>query len=151
MFLLALIALCIPQVVSGICSPALRPYCGKPTAMHKVLHLELKFSLLYFTKFCVSIPLEDNCCNKEVLTVTQSITTTKVETVTCSTDCTSVMYAIKTDETPQPSSGGHISMITILLLVVLSVALLLLLMCGMAWIICFVKNRRNARTRKGDR
>ena len=101
----------------------------------------------------MSIPLEDNCCNKEVLTVTQSvtITTTKVETVTCSTDCTGEMYAIKTDETPQPSSGGHISMITILLLVVLSVALLLLLMCGMAWIICFVKNRRNARTRKGDR
>ena len=72
-----------------------------------------------------------------------------METVTSPAACSDGLNVTKLHETLQPS-GVHINTTTILLLTVLGVVVLLLLMCGMACMMCFVKNRRNAKRGKGD-
>ena len=83
------------------------------------------------------------------LVATVTITETRVITVTSysATVCTS---GIKPQETPKPISGVQISKTSIILLVVLCVVLLLFMMCGTAWVICFVKMKRSRSNMEGD-
>ena len=156
MLLLAVTVLCIPQVVAHTCRiyPWLRRDLCKSTVHTKVTAQSLLCIHLTILPI-LSISSGSNCCNQKVHTstaaqlVTVTTTSLRVETVTSQVaySCTAVLNDINADDTPRPS-GGHINTTTILLLTVLSVVVLLLLMCGVAWIICFQKNRRNAKSRK---